>query len=229
MRKISSLSVIIGFCAFSPLAHADSKAFCETKATEFAHGRSSNVDNWLTDYRNSFNDCMMEYTPISKDGAKVEGPTVGEPQDTASVTPIAPTGKIAKKYSRRHSRSIAKDVAGVRETRKRIASLERARKANHSKRKMAKKLSVPTDPTPVMAAPESMPETVEVKKPTVFDLFSSSEPKETEPLMIEPGSRAWKDYCSAKAHSFTKQKAYYKNKSGTIPISCIAYSGMYDK
>ena len=61
MIGMSVLAVLASF-AFAVQSSANSQAYCELFAKDFADGRTTDVDLWQISYRNAFNDCMNQYT-----------------------------------------------------------------------------------------------------------------------------------------------------------------------
>jgi hypothetical protein len=57
---------------FSTLAHADAQPFCERVAKDFANASSSDVDQWLTDYRTSLGSCLGQQSTAAKADAPAE-------------------------------------------------------------------------------------------------------------------------------------------------------------
>jgi hypothetical protein len=74
MRTIFMAAAAVAMLALP--AQADSQAFCEIFAKDFADGRTSDVDQWQKLYRGSFADCQNQYAvkeaspPVEKPAAK---------------------------------------------------------------------------------------------------------------------------------------------------------------
>ena len=84
MIGISVLAVIASF-AFAVQSSANSQAYCELFAKDFADGRTTDVDLWQISYRNAFNDCMNQYTAAAPAAAPKK-----QLQKQASVPLAAP-------------------------------------------------------------------------------------------------------------------------------------------
>lgn len=52
----------LALIASASVAQADSKSYCEIYAKDFASAKTSDVDQWQLMYRNSFTDCMDQYS-----------------------------------------------------------------------------------------------------------------------------------------------------------------------
>jgi hypothetical protein len=70
MCKPFMLASVVMVGLFSSYAHADTQSFCERVAKDYAHANSSDVDTWLSDYRDSLSVCTTQ----SKPGASAQAP-----------------------------------------------------------------------------------------------------------------------------------------------------------
>ncbi len=84
MIGMSVLAVLASF-AFAVQSSANSQAYCELFAKDFADGRTTDVDLWQISYRNAFNDCMNQYTAAAPAAAPKK-----QLQKQASVPLAAP-------------------------------------------------------------------------------------------------------------------------------------------
>ena len=72
-------------------AMADSKSYCEIYAKDFASSQTSDVDQWQLTYRNTFADCMSQYSadtlaPVFKKKKIVETEVI--PEETPAPAPV---------------------------------------------------------------------------------------------------------------------------------------------
>jgi BA14K-like protein len=92
--------IALALIASVSAAHADSKSYCEIYAKDFASAKTSNVDEWQLTYRNSYTDCMAQYSaattevvtpkPVPKKTVatiKVPDPVVEKPAAKEEMTP----------------------------------------------------------------------------------------------------------------------------------------------
>jgi len=88
------------------------QTYCELLGKDYADGRSLDVDNWQTDYRNAFGSCMTQYAfdaPAARKEKGVENarkkvagtPARSRPQRTPLLAPgsVAWNEYCAAKYS----------------------------------------------------------------------------------------------------------------------------------
>jgi Spy/CpxP family protein refolding chaperone len=61
MIKTLALASLLAFGASALPARAETQAYCELYAKDFADGRTSNVDQWQLVFRGAFDDCMLQY------------------------------------------------------------------------------------------------------------------------------------------------------------------------
>ena len=78
---------------FSTPAFADVQSYCEAFGQDFASGKTSDVDQWLIDYRNAFGDCMVQYAA----DPKVEAPARKAVEKAAPKVVVVPARDFSKK------------------------------------------------------------------------------------------------------------------------------------
>ena len=80
-------------------AMADSKSYCEIYAKDFASSQTSDVDEWQLTYRNSFVDCMSQYSSDSSEPVfkKKVVETEVAPEDAPAPAPVKVKAKAKTK------------------------------------------------------------------------------------------------------------------------------------
>ena len=78
---------------FSTQAFAGVQSYCEVFGKDFANDKTSDVDQWLIDYRNAFGDCMAQYAV----GPKVGAPAVKLVEKAAPKVVVAPARDFSRK------------------------------------------------------------------------------------------------------------------------------------
>ena len=78
---------------FSTPALADKQSYCEVFGQDFANGKTSDVDQWESNFRNAFGDCMAQY---AADG-KVAAPAKKVAQRTSEKVVVVPARDISRK------------------------------------------------------------------------------------------------------------------------------------
>jgi BA14K-like protein len=71
MFRIAAVVMGLAFLAGVTPAMADTQAYCELYAKDFADGRTSVVDKWQLAYRGAFDDCMLQYAATPDTAAPV--------------------------------------------------------------------------------------------------------------------------------------------------------------
>jgi Tfp pilus assembly protein PilE len=72
MRMFFMFVSVLVLSVFSAQAYADTQPFCERVAKDFANASSSDVDQWLIDYRTSLGNCIGQQNAAAKADAPVE-------------------------------------------------------------------------------------------------------------------------------------------------------------
>jgi BA14K-like protein len=98
-----ALTVLLGVMP----AKADTQAYCELYAKDFADGRTSVVDQWQLAYRGAFDDCMMQYAATPDTAAPVvsEQPEEAAPEPVAEPAPKQKAKPKVTKVAERKSKS----------------------------------------------------------------------------------------------------------------------------
>ena len=100
MIGIFVLAMIASF-AFAVQSSANSQAYCELFAKDFADTRTTDVDLWQKSYRNAFNDCMNQYTaaapaaPAKKKLQKQAATPIAESETSTAVAAVVKPKKPA--------------------------------------------------------------------------------------------------------------------------------------
>lgn len=88
-------------------ARADTQAYCELYAKDFADGRTSVVDQWQLSYRGAFDDCMTQYAATPDTAAPVVSQQpdpapepVAEPAPEPKAKPKPKVTKVAERKSK---------------------------------------------------------------------------------------------------------------------------------
>ena len=82
---------------FSTQALADAKSYCEVFGQDFASGKTSDVDQWQIDFRNAFNDCMMQYAAEAPVDVSAKKPAEKAVAKAAPKVVVVPTRDVSRK------------------------------------------------------------------------------------------------------------------------------------
>ena len=93
MRTSHVLASVFLLGIFSAPAFADVKSYCATLGQDFASEKSSDVDQWLTDYRSAFSDCIAQYSA----DATVEPPAKEVAEKTVRKVVVVPARDFSRK------------------------------------------------------------------------------------------------------------------------------------
>jgi hypothetical protein len=86
--------IALALSVSATVALADSKSYCEIYAKDFASAKTSDVDEWQLTYRDSFNDCMVQYSAAT---TEVEKPKVKPAPPKKKVASIKQPIQVAEK------------------------------------------------------------------------------------------------------------------------------------
>jgi outer membrane biosynthesis protein TonB len=82
MPRLLFLMLAASTLAAAAPARAETQAYCELYAKDFADGRTSNVDQWQLVFRGAFDDCMTQYAATPDEQAPVaQAPQTQQPKE----------------------------------------------------------------------------------------------------------------------------------------------------
>lgn len=208
MRFVRMCLIAIVLMVPCRLVHADTQAVCAIIAADFASSNVTDIDMWITMYRQTYAVCLSRHGVNSEASVPAK-----ELEETGTVAPgheMTESKSVNKKAVFKSAKAKSAIVPAVITGKKSPPEIARIEKQLSKPKHEPIKSVTPKPAKKIVILPAKNPSTISVGK-------LAGAPKK---YMPDPGAESWRINCSPRFGGFNKASEYFISSSGKR-LSCL--------